>query len=293
MPEVLNMSDLFDPELVEDLFNQVRGKSSVAALCKKAPVAFTGNKVFVFSMDNEVALVAEGEARGHGGITVTPVKMVPLEIEYGARVSARFLEASEEEQIDILEAFNEGFSNKLARGVDIMSMHGVNPRTGETSPLITYYFDKIDQTVDYNAAAPDECVDDAIHLIGDFDVTGIAMAKTFGSALGKLRNETGHKQYPELAWGGNPKEVNGIPSSVNSTVSFGESKDMAIVGDFANCFKWGFAKEVKLEIIPYGDPDNTGKDLAGHGQVYIRATAYVGWGILVEDAFARVVKEGA
>jgi len=46
-----------------------------------------------------------------------------------------------------------------------------------------------------------------------------------------------------------------------------------------------------LEIIPYGDPDNTGKDLAGHGQVYLRATAFVGWGILVEDAFARVVQE--
>lgn len=293
MPEVLNMSDLFDPELVEDLFNQVRGKSSVAALCKKTPVSFVGNKVFVFSMDNEVALVAEGEERSHGGVTITPVKMAPLEIEYGARVSARFLTASEEEQVDFLEDFNEGFSTMVARGIDIMAFHGVNPRTNEKSSLITSYFDKIDQTVNYDAAAPDECVDDAIQMIGDFDVTGIAMAKAFGSALGKLRNETGHKQYPELAWGGNPKEVNGIPSSVNSTVSFGASNDMAIVGDFANCFKWGFAKEVKLEIIPYGDPDNTGKDLAGHGQVYIRATAYVGWGILVEDAFARVVKEGA
>lgn len=290
MADVLNMSELFDPELVEDLFNQVRGKSSLAVLCKKTPVAFVGNKVFVFSMDNEVALVAEGEARGHGGITVAPVKIAPLEIEYGARVSARFMDASEDEQIDILEAFNEGFSSKLARGIDIMAMHGVNPRTGEVSPLITHYFDKIDQTVTYNADAPDDCVDDAIQLVGDFDVTGIAMAKTFGSALGKLKNDNGSKRYPELAWGGNPKEVNGIPSSVNSTVSFGSSTDMAIVGDFANCLKWGYAKEVKLEIIPYGDPDNTGKDLAGHGQVYLRATAYVGWGILVEDAFARVVK---
>lgn len=293
MAEVLNMSDLFDPKLVEDLFNQVKGKSSLATLCKKTPIAFVGNKVFVFSMDNEVALVAEGESRGHGGISVAPVKMVPLEIEYGARVSARFMDASEEEQLDILEAFNEGFSAKVARGVDIMAMHGVNPRTGEISPLITYYFDKIDQTVEYNAALPDDCVDDAIQLLGDNDVTGIAMAKAFGSALGKLRDEYGKKCYPELAWGGNPKEVNGVPASVNSTVSFGASKDMAIVGDFANCFKWGYAKEIKLEIIPYGDPDNTGKDLAGHGQVYIRATAYVGWGILVEDAFARVVRKEA
>lgn len=290
MPEVLNMSNLFDPELVKELFNRVRGKSSLAALCKKSPVSFVGNKVFTFSMDNEVALVAEGDPRSHGGITVAPVKIAPLEIEYGARVSARFMDAAEEEQLDILEAFNDGFSDKLARGIDIMAFHGVNPRTGETSPLITSYFDKIDQTAPFDAAAPDNAVDDAIALIGDFDVTGIAMAKSFASSLGKLRNENGTKMYPDLAWGGNPKEVNGIPSSVNSTVSFGASKDMAIVGDFANCVKWGYAKEVRLEVIPYGDPDNTGKDLAGHGQVYLRATAYVGWGILAEDAFARVVK---
>ena len=289
MESVLNMSSLFDPELVTELFNRVRGKSSLATLCKKSPVSFVGNKVFTFTMDNEVALVAEGDPRSHGGITVAPVKIAPLEIEYGARVSSRFMDAAEEEQLDILEAFNDGFSDKLARGIDIMAFHGVNPRTGETSPLITYYFDKISQTANFDEAAPDNAVDDAITLIGDFDVTGIAMAKSFSSALGKMRNENGTKMYPELAWGGNPKEVNGIPASVNSTVSFGNSKDMAIVGDFANCVKWGYAKEVRLEVIPYGDPDNTGKDLAGHGQVYLRATAYVGWGILVEEAFARVV----
>lgn len=291
MADVLNMSELFDPELVKDLFNKVRGKSSVAALCDQTPVEFVGNKVFVFSMDNEVALVGEGEARSPGGITVAPVKIVPLEIEYGARVSARFMTASEDEQLDILEAFNNGFSAKVGRGIDIMAMHGVNPRTGEVSPLITQYFDKVDQTVAYDAAAPDDCVDDAVAMLGDFDITGIAMAKGFSSAMGKLKNNDGSKRYAGLTWGGNPKEVNGVPSSVNSTVSFGNSPDMAIVGDFANCFKWGYAKEVKLEVIPYGDPDNTGKDLAGHGQVYIRATTYVGWGILVEDAFARVVKE--
>lgn len=289
--DVLNMSELFDPKLVRELFNKVAGKSSIAVLCGQTPVEFTGNKIMVFSMDKEIALVGEGEKRTHGGVNVEPVKIVPLEIEYGARVSARFMTASEEEQLDMLEAFSDGFSKKVARGVDIMAMHGVNPRTGEVSPLITSYFDKIEQTVDYNAAAPDECVDDAIAIIGDYDVSGIAMAKSFSSAMGKLKNIDGSKRYSELAWGGNPKEVNGVPSSVNSTVSFGGSKDMAIVGDFANCFKWGYAKEIKLEVIPYGDPDNTGKDLAGHGQVYIRGTAYVGWAVLVEDAFARVVQE--
>ena len=136
--------------------------------------------------------------------------------DLGARVSRRFLDAAEDEQVEILEAFNNGFAAKVGRGIDIMYMHGKNPRTGEISPLITYYFDKIEQTVPYDAAAPDDCVDDAIALTGDWDVTGIAMAKSFASALGKKTNENGTKMYPGLSWGGDPKEVNGVPSSVNS-----------------------------------------------------------------------------
>ena len=38
--------------------------------------------------------------------------------------------------------------------------------------------------------------------------------------------------------------------------------------------------------------DNSGKDLKGYNQVYIRAEVYIGWGILVPEYFARVV-EGA
>ena len=292
MATVLSKGDLFDPKLVKELFNQVRGKSSVAALCAQTPVEFNGNKYFVFSMDNEVDLLAENQKRSHGGITVEPVKVIPHEIEYGARVSEDFMTASEEEQLDILQGFLEGFSRKAAKGLDIMAFHGKNPRTGAVSPLITSHFDLVDQTVTFGAGdLPDEAVDDAIALVDDFDITGIAMSRTFASALGKMRNGNGEKMYPGLSWGGDPGQVNGVKTSVNSTVSDATSKDAAIVGDFANCFKWGYSKQVKLEIIPYGDPDNTGVDLKGSGQIYLRATAAIGFGILVDDAFARVLEE--
>lgn len=292
MGTVQSMGDMFAPKLVKEMFNGVRGKSSIATLCAQKPVSFKGDQYFTFHFDNEVDMVAENQKRRHGGITVAPVVALPHKIEFGARVSEEFMDASEEEQLDLLEDFIEGFQAKAGRGLDIMAFHGKNPRDGQESALITMHFDKIEQTVPYDAAVPDDCVDDAIALIGDNDVTGIAMSKTFASAMGKMRNAAGAKEYPNLAWGGNPKEVNGVPSSVNTTVSFGGSDDMAIVGDFAKCFKWGYSKKVKMEIIPYGDPDNTGIDLKGSGQIYIRATASIGFAIMTEDAFARVVREG-
>ena len=39
-------------------------------------------------------------------------------------------------------------------------------------------------------------------------------------------------------------------------------------------------------------PDNSGLDLKGYNQVYLRAEAYLGWGVLAPEAFARVT-EGA
>lgn len=291
MATELSRGTMFPEEIVKGLFSKVKGKSSLAVLCEQVPVSFNGNEIFVFSMDKEVDIVAENGAKSHGGVTVAPVKMAPVKIEYGARVSDEFMYAAEEKQLDILEQFNDGFAKKVARGLDIMAMHGLNPRTDTNAETIKQHLDKGSLTVDFDALKAADNVEDAIGKIGDWDVTGIAMAKPFASALGKLEGKNGGKLFPELAWGGQPKTVNGIPTSVNSTVSFGAAtKDMAIVGDFANCFKWGFAKKVPMEIIPYGDPDNSGKDLKGQNQVYIRAEAYIGWAILDETAFARIVK---
>lgn len=285
---------MFDPELVSDLISKVRGKSSIAELCGQTPVPFNGLKEFTFSMDKEIDIVAEEGKKTEGGITVSPITIVPVKFEYGARVSDEFLYATEEEQIDILTAFNDGFARKVAKGLDLAAFHGINPRTNSASVVIgTNHFDgKVTQTVTYASATPDDNLEDAIALVdgSEMDVTGMALSKTFGSAMSKVK-ANGVKLYPEFAFGASPDTLNGIPVSVNKTVSGGTTKDHAIIGDFQNAFKWGYSKQIPTEIIKYGDPDNSGKDLKGYNQVYIRAELYLGWGILIPEAFA-IVKEG-
>ena len=282
---------MFDPTLVTDLITKVKGKSSLASLCAQTPIPFNGLKEFIFSMDNELDIVAENGKKTEGGISVEPVKIVPVKMEYGARVSDEFMIATEEEQLSILTAFNDGFANKVAKGFDLASMHGINPRTGTASSVIgDNHFDaKVTQTVDYAEATPDENLEDVIALVdgSEGDVTGLALSKTFGAAMAKVK-ANGIRQYPEFAFGASPAAFNGIPTSVNRTVSGGTTKDHGIVGDFQNGFKWGYSKEIPMEIIQYGDPDNTGKDLKGYGQIYIRAEIYIGWGILVPEWFGRI-----
>ena len=119
----------------------------------------------------------------------------------------------------------------------------------------------------------------------------MALSKTFGAAMAKVKAQ-GVKLYPEFAFGASPQTLNGIPVSVNKTVSGGTTKDHGIIGDFQNAFKWGYSKQIPTEIIKYGDPDNSGKDLKGYNQVYIRAEIYLGWGIMLPEAFA-IIKEAA
>lgn len=291
----ISKGTMFDPELVKDLIKKVKGKSSLAALNDQTPIPFTGTKEFVFSMDNEIDVVAENGKKTEGGISLEPVTIVPIKFEYGARISDEFMITTEEEQLDILTAFNDGFAQKTAKGLDLAAMHGINPRTGTASSVIgENHFDaKVTQTVDYTSSTPDENLEDAIALVdgSEGDVTGFALSKTFGSAMAKVK-ANGIKQYPEFSFGASPATFSGIPTSVNKTISGGSTKDHGIVGNFQGGFKWGYSKEIPMEIIQYGDPDNSGKDLKGHGQIYIRTELYLGWGILVPEWFARI-KEAA
>lgn len=291
----LSKSNLFDPELVGDLINKVKGKSSLAVLSAMTPIPFNGQKEFTFTMDSEIDIVAENGEKSHGGVSISPVTIVPIKFEYGARISDEFMYASEEQKIDILKAFNDGFARKVASGLDIAAMHGFNPRTGAASTVVgNNCFDKAVTTsanvITYAAATPDAKIEAAIAAVeaGDGDVTGIAIAPSVRADLASLTKSTGEKLYPEFAFGGKPATLGAQQLDINKTVSNG-SVDLGIVGDFANMFKWGYAKDIPLQIIEYGDPDNSGKDLKGYNQVYLRAEVYLGWGILDAASFARIV----
>lgn len=288
---VLSKGTLFPEHLVNDLISKVQGKSSLAKLSNQIPVPFNGLKVFTFSMDNEIDIVAENGAKSEGGISMDAVKVVPLKVEYGARVSDEFLFASEEEQIKTLKLFNDGYAKKLAKGFDLMAFHGINPRTKAASSVIgdNCFDKKVTQNVTFDGTKPDLSIETAVDLVegSEGDVTGLAIDTTFRSALAKETVDgegKGARLYPELRWGGNPGSLNGVNLDVNRTVANG-GNTKAYLADFS-MFKWGYAKQIPLEVIEYGDPDNSGKDLKGHNQVYLRAETFIGWGILSPEHFA-------
>lgn len=285
----------FPTTLVSEMFNAVQGHSALAKIANETPIPFNGVTEMVFNAEGEAQLVGEGNAKNAGNAAVTPKVIKPVKFVYQMRVSDEFLNASDEGRLQYLTAFADGFAKKIARGFDIAAIHGLEPSTlADASFKATNSFDGVinaNNKITYAAATVDENIDAAIAKI-DGQATGIAMSPTAGAALAAIK-VNGVPQYPEYRFGQNPDAFYGMGSDVNSTVAVAAASaavDHVLVGDFG-AFKWGYAKNIPLDVIRYGDPDGAGRDLKRYNEVCLRAEAYIGWGILDADKFALVQAE--
>ena len=291
----LKQGTLFKPELVKELISKVQGRSVLAKLSSQSPIPFNGVEQFIFNLEGNAQIVGEGQQKGAGKAVVDTKVIKPLKFVYQARITDEFKYASEEKQLEYLSQFADGFAKKIADAFDIAAIHGLEPKgltdatfrdTNSfdgliTGNLVTYAEDKFDDNID---AAVQQIV------AKGGEVTGVAISPVGGQSLAKLK-VNGVAQYPEFRFGQNPDSFYGMKSDVNKnlTVTGGTAQtDHAIVGDFENRFKWGYAENIPMEIIEYGDPDGAGRDLKAYNEILLRAEAFIGWGILDADSFARV-----
>ena len=273
----------------------MQGRSVLAKLSSQSPIPFNGVEQFIFNLEGNAQIVGEGQQKGAGKAVVDTKVIKPLKFVYQARITDEFKYASEEKQLEYLSQFADGFAKKIADAFDIAAIHGLEPK-GLTDATFrdTNSFDGLitANIVNYAEDKFDNNIDAAVQQIvaKGGEVTGVALSPVGGQSLAKLK-VNGVSQYPEFRFGQNPDSFYGMKSDVNKnlTVTGGTAQtDHAIVGDFENRFKWGYTENIPMEIIEYGDPDGAGRDLKAYNEILLRAEAFIGWGILDADAFARV-----
>ena len=285
----------FKPELVTELMTKVQGHSVLAKLSSQSAIPFNGTEQFIFNLEGNAQIVGEGEQKKAGESSLTSKVIKPMKFIYQARITDEFKYASEEKRIKYLQAYADGFAKKIAEAFDIAAIHGLEPKSmTDASFRDTNSFDGVitDNVVVFNAAAIDDNIDTAVQSIvaKGAEVTGLALSPLAGQSLAKLK-VNGVLQYPEFRFGQNPNSFYGMESDIskNLVVTGGTAKaNHVLVGDFRNKFKWGYAENIPMKTIEYGDPDGTGRDLQAYNEICLRAEAFIGWGILDEDAFARV-----
>lgn len=291
MANITEKGNLFPAKIVSEIITKVSDASALAKMSTSEPVPFSGKEYMTLSIDGEANIVGEGDPKPAGEATVTTKTLPLLKLVFQHRVSDEFMKASEEDRIPYLRAFADGFAGKIARGMDIAAIYGVNPGNGEdTSFKETNSFASTDIATVTDEAADDALRDAIAAVTASKGVTsGIVMSTKLASDLGKIK-ANGIVQYPEFDFGGTPETFKGKKLAVTTNLSYKEDTD-AVVGDF-DYFKWGYSagNGMSFDVIPYGDPDGLG-DLKQHNQVCLRGEAYLGFIILDPTKFARVTAD--
>lgn len=291
----LNTSDLTLPsQIVDGIVTKAKTGSTIAALSTAEPMRFGDVQIVTFDDDLTAEFVEESGAKSPDDAKPGSVVAVPHKAIVNFRTSDEFLIADEQYQLGILDQFQAKCANALARALDLGAYFRINPRTGNAITSWTNYVNATTRRVEIATADPDIDIETAVGLLvaGGTLPTGIAIDPSFSWALANVRYADGRKKYPDLGYGLNLSAFEGLAASVSSTVSGkavdGDTADnnvRAIVGNFSRGIRWGVQRTFPFRMLEYGDPDNTGRDLAGHNEVLFRTEVIYAWYVFV-DQFA-------
>ena len=290
----LTTSDVTLPtQIVDGIVEKSKTGSTIAALSGQEPMRFGDVNIVTFDDDLTAEFVEEGGAKSPDDAKPSSVVAVPHKAVVNFRTSDEFKIADEDYQLGILDKFEEKCSRALARGLDLGAYYRINPRTGNAITGWTNYLNSTTNRVEKGANADLDIETAAGLVIGDgYSPTGVALDPTYAWTLSTARYADGHKKYPELGLGIDVSSFEGLRASVSSTVS-GKPKDgdaadnkvRAILGNFEQGIRWGVQRTFPFRMLEYGDPDNTGRDLAGHNEILFRAEVIFAWYVFV-DQFA-------
>lgn len=251
---------------------------------------------FTFTGTPKAELVGEGENKSSNDGTPTKVTAKTYTVQVTYRYSNQLQWADEDYQTGVVDKLVANIAVALSRALDLIAIHGINPKTGDVAGSVTDYFTKVSLGVPVVPVTDDEDADieaAALNLqTAGYVATGIAFDPVYAGKLARRRDANGVKLYPEMGLGFGFSNFQGLEAAASDTVSARQelgAEDavvQALMGDF-NAFQWGIARQVPLELIEYGNPDGLG-DLKRTNQVAIRAEAVLGYAIFDPNAFSLI-----
>lgn len=298
----LSTSDVTLPtQIVDGIVEKTKTSSTIAALSGQEPMRFGPATIVTFDDDLTAEFVEESGAKSEDGAAPSSVIAVPHKAVVNFRTSDEFKIADEEYQLGILDKFEEKCARALGRGLDLGAYYRLNPRTNTAITAWTNYLNTTTNRVEITAGSePDLDFEAAAGLvIGDgYRPTGVALDPSYAWTLSTARYTDGRKKFPELGLGIDVSGFEGLRASVSSTVSgkpvdghVADNKVRAIIGNYEQGLRWGVQKTFPFRMLEFGDPDNTGRDLAGHNEVLFRAEVIFAWYVFA-DQFA-VIEDAA
>lgn len=293
-------------ELVPGVWRKAQDGSVLAKLSQSEPQKFGVKQYIKLTGTPRAEVVGESVDKSQSNSAFAPIRSVQRKLQVTQRFSQELKWADEDDQIGALSTMGDLAGEALARGLDLVAIHGMNPLTGAAiagSPVKLLDTTNVIELTTGTAATPDAAIEAAYGLLLADKATpnGIAFDPTFAFSLATQRDKNDKRLYPELGLGkfDNFLGFNAASSDTVSggaealTVSTGIYRSVnpnikSIVGDFT-AFKWGVQRSIGVTMIEYGDPDGDG-DLQRSNEIALRAEVVYGIGFLDLDSFA-VIKD--
>jgi hypothetical protein len=246
---------------------------------------FGNVNIVTFDEDLRAEFVEESEHKSSDEARPQFVTAVPHKAVVQMRTSDEFKWADEDYQLGILNKYQEKCARAISRALDLGLYYRLNPRTGTEVTSWTNYLNTTPNRVPVGANADIDFETAAGKVISTgVPVNGVAFDPSYAWTLSTARYVDGRKKYPELGLGNGISSFEGVNSATSSTVS-GKARDgdatdngvKAIMGDFQGGIYWGIQKSFPFRMLEFGDPDNAGRDLAGHNELLFRTEIVYAW----------------
>lgn len=284
---------LLPKEVATVITKRAKDTSTIAALSPSEPQLFLDKDYMVFTGNSEAEVVAEGAQKSSYEETLTPVVGKRFKVQTTTRLSNELQWADDDAKLEIISKIQADQAAAMGRVLDYVVYHAFDPKKKTTLEG----FNALAKSAVSVPATDDRVadIDSLAEVVSDeYDINGIALSKTMANELRKIRvPSTGQRFYPEIPINLQVGNLDGIPAATSGTVNgrlvTPATGILAFLGDF-RLIKWGMVRDIWSEIIEYGDPDNTGKDLKGVNQIAYRTEAMYSYAILDPKGIAVLKK---
>lgn len=284
---------LLPKEVATVITKRAKDTSTIAALSPSEPQLFIDKDYMVFTGNSEAEVVAEGAQKSSYEETLTPVVGKRFKVQTTTRLTNELQWADDDAKLEIISKIQADQAAAMGRVLDYVVYHAFDPKKKTTLEG----FNALAKSAVSVPATDDRVadIDSLAEAVSDeYDINGIALSKTMANELRKIRvPSTGQRFYPEIPINLQVGNLDGIPAATSGTVNgrlvTPATGILAFLGDFS-LIKWGMVRDIWSEIIEYGDPDNTGKDLKGVNQIAYRTEAMYSYAILDPKGIAVLKK---
>ena len=296
---------LLPREVTGPIFDKAQERSVVMRLGGTIPVTLGETSIPTTTKRPEVGVIGEGEAKpvsdvGYGAKTFTPVKLATIVV-----VSEEFARANVGGTYDQI---SDDLAFALARGADLLSLHGRSPLTGalvEGKEYINQTSNRVvlgstppeeggisaDLVAGYELVVNDDTSDEFTGFAADSRVRPRLIGATDRNGRPLLQAATNLADRMDT--------VLGLPTAYSRAVSgrIGASPDTgvrAFGGDWS-LVRWGFAQEMTIKVSTEATVMIDGQlvSLWQHNLVGLLVEATFGWAIGNVDAFAAYETTGS